>query len=72
MDVFLVSAFPMFNKKASQPPSVKTSNSLLLASCSPPVAIYYHPVRREQESAKRQHYRVGGEVRNYMLLYVYG
>ena len=31
MDVFLVSAFPMFDKKASQPLSDKCSNCLLLA-----------------------------------------
>ena len=31
IDVLLVSAFPIINKKASQPPSLKTFNCLLLA-----------------------------------------
>ena len=67
MDVFLVSAFPMFNKKASQPLSDKSSNCLLLArllstrghspsSCK-------KGTRINKTSALQ---RVGGEVRNYM------
>ena len=56
MDVFLVSAFPIINKKASQPSSLKTSNCLLLVRL---LSTRGHPLscKRKQESAKCQHYR---------------
>ena len=57
MDVFLVSAFPMFAKKASQPSSLNSSKRWLLARL---LSTRGHPLsscKREQESAKHQHYR---------------
>ena len=67
MDVFLVSAIPMFAKKASQPLSVQTSKCLLLARllstrCHPPSSCK-KGTRISKTSALQ---RVGGEVCNYM------
>ena len=67
MEVFLLSAFPMFNKKASQPLSDKSSNCLLLARL---LSNRGHPLssckKRTRISKMSALQRVGGEVRNYM------
>ena len=66
-DVFLLSAFPMFNRKASQPSSLKTSNCLLLvrllSTRSHPLTSCKKGTRISKMSALQ---RVGGEVCNYM------
>ena len=73
MEVFLVSAVPMFNKKASQPSRSNTSNSLLLARL---LSTRGHPLSSCKEgtgiSKTSALQRVGGEVRNYMCVYVCG
>ena len=67
MDVFLLSAFPMFAKKASQPSSLKFFNCLLLARLlstrGHSLSSYKKGTRISKTSALQ---RVGGEVRNYM------
>ena len=67
MDVFLVSAFTMFTKKASQPSSLKYFNCLLLARL---LSTRGHPLssckKRTRISKTSALQRVGGEVRNYM------
>ena len=67
IDVFLVSAFPMFNNTASQPSSVKSSNCLLLARLlstrGHPLSSCKKGTRVNKTSALQ---RVGGEVHNYM------
>ena len=67
MDVFLASALPMFAKKASQPPSDKSSSCLLLARLlstrDHPLSSCKKGTRISKMSALQ---RVGGEVRNYM------
>ena len=67
MDVFLVSALPMLNKNASQPPSPKASNCLLLARLlstrGHPLSSCKKGTRISKTSALQ---RVGGEVRNYI------
>ena len=71
MDVFLVSAVPMFNKKESQPSSPKDRNCLLLARLlstrGHPLSSCKKGTRISKTSALQ---RVGGEVRNYMCVYV--
>ena len=71
-DVFLLSAFPIFNKKASQPRSVKSSNCLLLARLlstrGHPLSSCKKGTRVSKMSALQ---RVGGEVRN-VHVSVYG
>ena len=66
MDVFLVSAFPMFEKKASQPSSVKLFNCLLLARL---LSTRGHPLSSCRKGTRISNtsalQRVGGEVRNY-------
>ena len=71
MDVFLASAIPMFVRKTSQPSSVKTSNCLLLArllsSRGHPLSSCKKGTRISKTSALQ---RVGGEVCNYLRVYV--
>ena len=71
MDVFLVSAVPMFNKKASQPSSSKPLNCLLLARL---LSTRGHPLSSCKEgtriSKRSALQRVGGEARNYMCVCV--
>ena len=72
MDAFLARAFPMFAKSTSQPLSDKSFNCLLLARllstrCHPPSSCK-KGTRINKTSALQ---RVGGEVRNYMRVYVY-
>ena len=71
MEVFLVSAFTIFNKKASQPSSCKVLNCLVLARLLPtrghPLSSCKEGTRISKTSALQ---RVGGEVRNYMCVYV--
>ena len=72
MDLFLATAIAMFAKNVLQPLSVKPSNCLLLArllstKCHPPSSCKKE-TRINKTSALQ---RVGGEVRNYMRVYVY-
>ena len=71
MDVLLVRAFPMFNKKASQPSSFKFLNCLLLARL---LSTRGHPLSSCKEGTRISNtsalQRVGGEVRNYMTVCV--
>ena len=71
MDVFLVRVFTIFNKKVSQPSSDNTSNCLLLARLlstrGHPLSSCKKGTRISKTSALQ---RVGGELRNYMCVYV--
>ncbi len=70
-EVLSLSAFPMFNKKASQPSSLKTSKFLLLArllsTSSQPLSSCGKGTGISKTSALQ---RVGGEVRINMWVYV--
>ena len=66
-DVFLLSAFPMFNRKASQPSSLKTSNCLLLVRLLSTRCHSLTSCKKGTRISKMSALqRVGGEVRNYM------
>ena len=71
MDMFLVSAFTMFNKKASHPLSTTHSNCSflvkLLSTRGHPRSSFKKGTRISKTSALQ---RVGGEVLNYMCVYV--
>ena len=71
MEVFLESAVPMFNKKASQPLSDTSSNCLLLARL---LSTRGHPPSSCKEGTRISKtsalQRVGGEARNYMCVCV--
>ena len=66
-DVFLTSALPIFVKKASQPPSLKTSNCLLLARLLSTRGHSLSSCKKGTRISKMSALqRVGGEVCNYM------
>ena len=71
MEVFLVSAFTIFNKKTSQPSRYNSLNCLLLARL---LSTRGHPLSSCKEGTRISKtsalQRVGGEVRNYMCVCV--